>query len=132
MGAPKITFIPALIEEHLEELAFLWMQRQGALRSSDYTLRAFLELEERLEAHVQGILVAGEAAGPMLLERIAAEETSACFAAAYAMLRLDRPPLGETVVQELLSSEADRRAGLTMALSHGATQRELPKLLLHY
>ena len=52
MPAPTATFIPDILEEHLEELAFLWGQRQTAVRDPRYTTREFTHLEERITAHL--------------------------------------------------------------------------------
>ena len=46
MTAPKLRYLPDILEEHVEELAFLWGQRRTAIRSPIYTRRALLQLED--------------------------------------------------------------------------------------
>lgn len=52
-----------VIEEHAEEAAFLWAQRDAAVRAPDYDLEEIAELDERVEAHLDGLRIAGEAGG---------------------------------------------------------------------
>src|SRR3989442_9981762 len=86
MPAPIATFIPDILEEHIEELAFLWEQRQAAVRDPRYTIRELTHLEERITAHLQGVLAVGEVALPLLEDTLAAEDPHMVFAAAYALL----------------------------------------------
>src|SRR5256885_16615339 len=85
MPAPA-TYIPDILEEHVEELAFLWGQRQSAMRDPSYTIRELTHLEERITAHLQGVLAVGEVALPLLEDTLAAEDPHMVFAAAYALL----------------------------------------------
>lgn len=111
-------FIPALLDRHAEDLAFFWAQRRDALSSREYTLREFGELSERLEAHVQGLLVAPPEA---LLERLepqlAAPDRDDAFAAAYALLRAARPASTQAVVAQFSRAAGPALAGLRDALS---------------
>lgn len=119
MVKQRSKLIGALLEEHLDELEFLWAQRRGALRSPRYSPHELCELEERIEAHVQGVLVGGAAGVPFCAERLAAEDTDAVFAAAYALLRLNDAPAAERVVNAFLEAECNRLDGLCAALCHG-------------
>ena len=87
MPAVRATFIADILEEHLDELAVLWGQRTIALRSPLYSRQAFDHLEERIEAHVDGLLTGGDNALPMLKGHLLAEESALAFAAAYPLLR---------------------------------------------
>src|SRR5947209_8673977 len=53
--------IPEIVSQHAEEAAFLWGQRAAAVRAPHYTLTDLARLEERLEAHLDGLRVNGEA-----------------------------------------------------------------------
>ena len=59
-------FIPERIAVHAEELAYLWQRRRASVRSPDITLPDFTYLQERIEAHLQGLLVAGDELATML------------------------------------------------------------------
>ena len=52
--------LETVIEEHLEEAAFLWLQRAHAVRAPNYSPLQFADLDERLAAHVDGLRVAGD------------------------------------------------------------------------
>jgi len=50
-----------VIEEHAEEAAFLWQQREMAVRAPDFELSDLVEWDERVAAHLDGLRIAGEA-----------------------------------------------------------------------
>lgn len=80
-------FMPELVVTHAEELAYLWQRRRASVRSSELTLADFAYLNERIEAHLQGMLVAGEALVPMFGDQLHSEDRDEVFAAACALLR---------------------------------------------
>ena len=55
--------IPSVLDRHAEEAAFLWLLRDRAVARPQYTLDTLAELDQRVEAHLDGLRVAGEA-GP--------------------------------------------------------------------
>ena len=87
-----LTFIPDVAEEHFEELQFLWSQRRHALRSAAYTMREMAMLEERIEAHVQGLLVIGADLLDFVAEGLDGDDAMAAFAAASAAFSSARIP----------------------------------------
>jgi uncharacterized protein (TIGR02270 family) len=114
-----LTFIPDILEEHVDEIAFLWDQRRTALCSPDYTMRELGMLEERIEAHVSGVLAVGENALPFLNERLASEDRAAAFAAAYSLLRLRIPSAVKCVLDGWNTAADARLAGISEAMCHG-------------
>jgi uncharacterized protein (TIGR02270 family) len=50
-----------VIAAHAEEAAYLWVKRDAAVRAPHYRLKDLAKLEERLEAHLDGLRIAGEA-----------------------------------------------------------------------
>src|SRR6266704_5667510 len=106
MPAAKLRLMPDLLEEHFEELQFLWGQRRSALRSPLYTARELLDQEERIEAHVQGLLVAGDQLIPLVEEGLASDDPLLVFASTYVLLRLN-------------TEAAIRRAGAAFAAAEG-------------
>jgi len=117
-----LTFIPAIAEQHYEELQFLWTQRRQALHSAAYTMREMTRLEERIEAHVQGLLVLGEHLSDFVAPGLASSDEMAAFAAAYALLRSGTEKALERVRDALLSAEGPRLEGVREALAHGPAQ----------
>lgn len=49
-----------IVAEHAEEAAFLWQQREAAVRAPDYDIEEIAQADERVEAHLDGLRVAGE------------------------------------------------------------------------
>lgn len=60
MSAVKSIIIKEIVDQHFEEAAFLWSQRDAAAGASNYTLSDLASLDERVEAHIDGLRVAGE------------------------------------------------------------------------
>ena len=83
----RYRFIPERITLHAEELAYLWQRRRASLRSPDITLPDFTYLQERIDAHLQGLLVAGAELAPMLDGFLHGDQRDEAFAAAWALLR---------------------------------------------
>ena len=54
------TIIPTVVSRHAEEASFLWLQRSRAVHSPHYRLPQLAALDERLEAHLDGLRVAGD------------------------------------------------------------------------
>lgn len=53
--------ITDIIDQHVEEASFLWLLRQAAIWAPHYLLADLIRLEGRVEAHLDGIRVAGTA-----------------------------------------------------------------------
>ena len=123
-----LTFIPDIAEEHFEELQFLWSQRRNALHSATYTMREMGMLEERIEAHTQGLLVLGEHLPGFVAAGLTSSDEMAAFAAAYALLRSGTAEALERVRNALLEAEGKRLDGIREALAHGPAQPLIPLL----
>jgi len=118
MAETQLRIIPDIVEEHAEEVAFLWGQRQEALRSPEYVLPELIELEGRIEAHVQGLLVGGEHTLPIIEEGLADDDPLVVFATAYAFLRLHLASAAERVMEAFLEAEPPQLDGMRQALCH--------------
>jgi uncharacterized protein (TIGR02270 family) len=114
-AAPALTYLPDLLEEHVEEIEFLWSQRQIALSSPRYTLPQVTCLDERIEAHVQGVLAAGEPAIALLQRRLSEDSAAAVFASAYCLLQFGGDHAAP-VLQLFHQSGGACLQGLTQAL----------------
>lgn len=117
MPSPPATYIPDILEEHLEELAFLWRQRQAAVRDPDYTIREFAQLEERITAHLHSIIAIGGAALPLLEETLAGDDPDMVFASAYALLHTKNETATARVRDSFAHAQGDLLGALRDALS---------------
>jgi hypothetical protein len=112
--------LPDVIGQHLEELAFLSIQRRTLLFADDVSLAALQRHEERLAAHWDGLRTGGAASVRLALERIDAFDPWERYAAARVWLELGSPTGAEVIARiartepELLGvwSEALRRVPL--------------------
>ncbi len=59
MQSPAQPF-PDVLEEHWDDLDFLITQRDEIVFDKDYALHELAEFEERIEAHLDGVRIAGE------------------------------------------------------------------------
>lgn len=93
-GSPaESPVIPEVQSQHAEEAAFLWEQRRAATRQPHFSLDDLAALEERLEAHLDGLREAGTAgwtACEAALETPAAGEFFAAAVTAFASGRRER------------------------------------------
>lgn len=80
--------IPDILDQHAEELTFLWLLRDAAALGPHYDLPALAELDERLDAHLDGLRLAAAEGLVVLRDAAAAGEPGAVFAA--ALLALER------------------------------------------
>lgn len=74
--------IPEIICQHAEEAASLWLLRDQAVKAPHYSLADLAELDERVEAHIDGLRVAGEAGWEICEEALDWQEAGEVFAAA--------------------------------------------------
>lgn len=85
-----------VVEEHFDEAAFLFAHWQRALHSPKYSLKELREIERRLDAHLDGLVVGGHEVSRRRLEPALsnADEPEKAAAAALALLAAgdDRAP----------------------------------------
>lgn len=55
-----IPVIPHIIDQHAEEAAFLWLLRNKAVYAPHYNLKDLAKLDSRVEAHIDGLRIAGD------------------------------------------------------------------------
>jgi uncharacterized protein (TIGR02270 family) len=60
-----------ILEHHAEEASFLWEQRDIAVRSSHATLASLARLDERLDAHLDGLRVGADEARAICCDGLA-------------------------------------------------------------
>jgi uncharacterized protein (TIGR02270 family) len=73
--------IAEIVSQHVEEAAFLWLLRSNAVGAPHYTLKDLAKLDERVEAHLDGLRVAGEPGWELCKAALGNEEAGEVFAA---------------------------------------------------
>jgi len=128
MFATQRAVIPEILQQHFDELQFLWGQHRAALRSPEYKLSDLRRLEERIEAHLDGLLVPGERVIPLVKGGLAGEDPLQAFAAAYVLLRLNRENATKQVLDAFLNAQGPALEGLRDALCHSPITEILPSI----
>jgi len=73
--------ITEIVSQHAEEAAFLWLLRSNAIRQPHYALKDLAKLDGRVEAHLDGLRVAGEPGWELCKAALGNEEAGEVFAA---------------------------------------------------
>jgi uncharacterized protein (TIGR02270 family) len=106
-----------VLEEHFEELDFLWEQRERHIFTPDWTVRQLAELESRAEAHLDGLRIGGEHAVTLAAPFLVGDETGPATAAAFTLLAAD-PPRADAVIEAACRATAPARTGIRIGLRH--------------
>jgi uncharacterized protein (TIGR02270 family) len=73
--------IDHIVSQHAEQAAFLWVLRDAAIYAPHYNLRDLDELDERLNAHLDGLRVAADAGWNVCRETLLSGGAGEIFAA---------------------------------------------------
>jgi uncharacterized protein (TIGR02270 family) len=76
-----------IVEQHAEEAAFLWVLRGQATRAPNCDLDGLAQLDERIDAHLDGVRVAGACGWEACREQLDWREVGEVFAAAHVALK---------------------------------------------
>ena len=107
--------IQSIIDQHAEEAAFLWLLRDAAVFAPHYSLKDLAHLDDRVEAHLDGLRIAGEAGWAACAAALEQDEPGEVFVAAVLAFtsgdgkRID-------AVASAGSSSAENDLGLISAL----------------
>jgi uncharacterized protein (TIGR02270 family) len=77
--APRI--IREVVMQHAEDASFLWLLRHAALSQPHYSLADLSKLDNRVEAHLDGLRIAGESGWNVVQQTLSFEESCDLFAA---------------------------------------------------
>lgn len=106
-----------VMEEHLDEAAFLFTQWESGLYSPRMTLqRLATTVEERLLSHLDALVLAGPEGAEWLTKRLSSTSTGVVFAAASALLSPELEGYSAAVVARLVRAEEAARLALKQAL----------------
>jgi len=107
--------IPMIVEQHAEEAAFLWGQRDNAVYAPHYNLKDIVRLDNRVEAHLDGLRVAGDPGWELIKGAAADGGAGAVFAAAVLALESGKEDRITFVIEQGCAKPAKSR-GLISAL----------------
>ena len=109
MNLTNIAVIESIVEQHAEEAAFLWILRDAAVQAPHYSLKDLADIDERVEAHIDGLRIAGEAGWSFCADALTQEEPGEVFATA------------------VLAFESEQDQRIKMVLKAAATDPELSR-----
>lgn len=127
MLSPKAPLLRDVLEEHLEELAFLWALRREGLSSPELTRQDLARFDARIEAHADGLALARGDLFGLVAPGLASDDASAAFAAAFPLLGSGRDG-ARAVLDAFVASGGEGRAGLAEALGHGPSRETREEL----
>ncbi len=78
-----------IVERHAQQAAFLWTMRDAAVRSPNYDLGALKRVDERLDANLDGLNIAGEVGWEIAHEVLAGGNAGALFVVTVLALERD-------------------------------------------
>jgi uncharacterized protein (TIGR02270 family) len=86
----SLPVIPHIIDQHAEEAAFLWLLRDRAVSAPHYSLKDLAKLDDRVEAHIDGLRIAGDYGWEVVKNNLAAKESGEVFVAGVLALEEDQ------------------------------------------
>jgi uncharacterized protein (TIGR02270 family) len=107
--------IMVVVEQHAEEAAFHWILRDSAACAPHYSLNDLAKLDNRLDAHIDGLRIAAEAGWEICKEALSYEEAGEMFTAAFLAFESGDVARIETVLEEG-SASPELSRGLVSAL----------------
>jgi uncharacterized protein (TIGR02270 family) len=105
-----------LYEEHLDEASFLWEQCQAVRAQPELPWTSVGAFEERLEAHLDALMVGGDLALDVCRRRAAAGEPGELYAAASIFCRYADPSMFAATLRTVDLEQAERAHALGDAL----------------
>jgi len=113
MSIPQ-NIIPNIIDQHSEEAAFLWGLRSTAVSAPHYSLQDLADLDERVEAHIDGLRIAGKYGFEVCIKNLEYKAAGEMFAAGVLALENGDADHLEPIYQ-LAESEPEMIPGLISA-----------------
>ena len=120
-----------IIERHADEAAFLWESRERACRSPLHDVASLTELDRRLDANLEGLVLAGEAGLGAAVDAAARGGAAELFPALHVAAELgDRMALARLLLAAERKVGGERAAASALAwLSPARARTILPELL---
>ena len=115
MNLTNIAVIESIVEQHAEEAAFLWILRDAAVQAPHYSLKDLADLDERVEAHIDGLRIAEDVGWSICADALAQEEPGEVFVAAVLAFESGQDQRIKMVL-EAAAAEPELLRGLISAL----------------
>jgi uncharacterized protein (TIGR02270 family) len=126
-----VTVIETVIQQYGDQVPMLWLLRRAATKSPHYSLADLVKADGRVEAHLDGLRIAGDDGWTFCEEQLAAKEAGEVFAGgviAFESGRAERIAKVISVVEEE-SATADGLVSALGWLTFEQAQRSIQDLL---
>lgn len=117
-----------IVEEHFETLISLWQRRNDVVFADDWTLDELAALEDRAEAHLDGLRLAGQDAISIARPCLSGDDPAAAAAATLVLVESTDPALAGEAVGALAGAPPPFANAVRGALRHCPIEPVLPEL----
>jgi uncharacterized protein (TIGR02270 family) len=107
-----------LYEEYLQEASFLYEQRLTLFRNPEITWRKIGEFEERLEAHIDGLVVGDKLAIDVCKRPVTEGDFGELFAAVCVFCRQEQRDLVLAIFEQLDPDDVEKATAVADALKY--------------
>ncbi len=124
--------VPMVLAQHTEEAAFKWLLRRDAVQAPHYSLADLAHLDDVIDAHLDGLRLAGDPGWEICCEELAWQEPGELFTAAVLAYESGDAERISVVSEAALGSD-EAAPGLASALGwlpHAQAQPHISALLL--
>src|SRR5436190_10109516 len=119
--------IPSILSRHAEEASFLWLLRANAVHQPHYSLKDRAKLDGRVDAHLDGLRIAGPDGWKVCEEELKWEEAGEFFTAGVLAFESgDRTRIAK--LAELIEAAPLAANGLISALGWVGLTRARPHI----
>lgn len=119
--------ITEIVSQHAEEAAFLWLLRSNATRQPHYALKDLAKLDERVEANLDGLRVAGEPGWELCKAALGNEEAGEVFAASVMAFESGIEARIQPVL-EVVMAKPELKRGMVSALGWCSIEQASPQI----
>lgn len=116
MVATLKAFTRGLHEEHLQEISLLFEQQQAVRLKPDFTWPEAADIEERIEAHLDALLIGAEPALEVCRHAVKEGDFGELYGATVVFCRQHQAPLLAEVLRQMDFKDAKKQLALIMAL----------------
>lgn len=119
--------ITEIVSQHAEEAAFLWLLRSNATGQPHYALKDLAKLDDRVEAHLDGLRVAGEPGWELCKAALEKGEAGEVFAASVMAFESGNDSRVH-VVRDAVTAKLELMKGIVSALGWCTFEQASPHL----
>jgi uncharacterized protein (TIGR02270 family) len=117
-GIERPAIMVDILEDHFDELDFLWEHRERVVFDIDYDLNDLAAHEERAWAHLDGLKLGREHSIDLARPFLDGDAVGAATAAAFTFLAMESSELTTELMERFAAGGREVREGIRIALRH--------------